>query len=95
MEAGSSRHGATPCRSLVGEPSGPQPRNSHSIPTLFQGVAQFLGVVAVAGHPVEAGHPLGQQLAVALEADVDLVAADRQERGIDDLAQACRRSAGL
>ena len=29
---------------------------------LLAGVADFLQVVAVAGHPVEARHPLGQQL---------------------------------
>ena len=49
-------------------------------------VAQFFRVIAIAGHPVEAGHALRQPQAVALEADVDLVAADGQERGVHNLA---------
>ena len=44
---------------------------------------------------MEAGHPLGQQQAVALEADVDLVAADGQERGVGDFAPDAHPALGL
>ena len=44
---------------------------------------------------MEAGHPLGQLQAVAREADVDLVAADRQEGGLDDLAPQAHLALGL
>lgn len=38
----------------------------------FQRIANLPAVIAVAGHPVEAGHSLGQRLVVTGETDVDL-----------------------
>ena len=45
-----------------------------------EGVAALAEVVAVAGHPVETGHVTGEHFIRTLEADIDLRAADRQQR---------------
>ena len=44
---------------------------------------------------MESGHAFGQLLAIALEADIDLIAADVQERGIDDFTQQANPPFGL
>src|SRR4030042_1335231 len=50
-----------------------------------QGISGLPEIIAIAGHPMEPGHPLSQGLAVAAEADINLRAADGQERSIGDL----------